>query len=200
MLRKSLGIILLLCLPVTTALMLLSREILLVLAGSQYLPAANCAVITAPVILIIGLNSIFGFQILYAMDREKAFVFSVSLGAAIDVALNVILIPRMAHFGAAWATMVAETVILVVQVVLVRRFYQVHWPWMNIGKYLLATAGMVGFLLGMRWTVPESHLWLRLLIEVPAGAGLYFLILYLLDEEYVGDILAKVRERFANAQ
>jgi len=199
MLRKSLGIVLLLCLPIQTALMLISRELLEVVAGIQYLPASGCVVITAPIILAIGLSNIFGFQILYSMSKEKTFVFSVSVGAVIDVVLNWILIPRFSHFGAAAATLFAEAAITALQIVLVRRFYHVPWPWKNIGKYLLATASMAGALLGIRWIVPESHLWVRLLVDVPLGAVLYFLVLHLLGEEFVGEIVTKVRGRLVHA-
>jgi len=198
MLRKSLGIVLLMCLPVTTALMLLSRELLLVLAGSQYLPAAGCALITAPVILFIGLSGIFGLQILYSMGKEKDCVIAVSVGAAIDITLNFTLIPKFAHFGAAWATLTAEAVVLVIEYALARRIYQVQWPWNNIGKYMLATASLAALLVGMRWTIPESRLWLRLLIDVPAGTGLYFLVLHMLGEEFVSEVVSKAKARLAH--
>jgi O-antigen/teichoic acid export membrane protein len=193
MLKKSLGVILLLCLPITTALMMISREILLVLAGSKYLPAAGCLVITAPIILFIGLTNIFAIQILYPLGRERSLVLSVSLGAAVAVGLNLILIPRYAHFGAAWGTLIAESVVLIAQFILVRRHYQIHWPWRSLAKYLCATAVMVAFLIGVRWGVPESRMWIRLIIDVPVGAGLYFTLLFLMQEELVREVFAKIK-------
>jgi O-antigen/teichoic acid export membrane protein len=198
MLKKSLGVILLLCLPVTTALMFMSREVILILAGAQYLPAVSCVMITAPVILVIGLNNLFGFQILYAMGKEKAFILSVSAGAIVNVVLNFSLIPSMAHLGAAWGAVIAETVILVVEIIFVRQFYNVYWPWKNVGKYTLATLTMMFVLLFVQWNVSEDHLIMRLVIEVLAGGGVYSLILLLLHEELVGEMFAKVKEKIAH--
>jgi len=193
MLQKSLGVILLFCLPMTTALMMISREILAVLAGSKYLPAAGCLVITAPIILFIGLTNIFAIQILYPMGKEKSLVLSVSLGAVVAVAVNFLLIPRFGHFGAAWGTLSAESVVLIAQFILVRRHYQIHWPLKNLVKYIYATAGMMGLLYAVRWGVPENQMWIRLSIDVPVGTGLYFVILFLTGEEFSHEALVKLK-------
>lgn len=197
MLRKSLGVVLLLCLPITAALMLMSREILLVFAGARYLPAASCILITAPVILFIALTNIFGIQVLYPLGREKDVVLSVGLGAVVSAILNALLIPRWAHFGAAWGTFWAECAVLLVQLWLVRRHYRIPWPWRNVGKYALATVAMSGFLVLMRHQIPETRLWLRITLDIPLGTAVYVLLLVLLREEFIGDVCAKLKGRFA---
>lgn len=196
-LRKSLGVVLLLCIPITAALMLLSREILLILAGARYLPSVHCVQITAPVILFIALTNIFGIQVLYPLGREKDVVCTVGLGAIISAVLNFILIPRMAQFGAAWATFWAESAVLATQLVLVNRYYKILWPWKNIASYAVATTIMSAFLLGMRYLIPESNLWLRLVLDVPIGIAIYFSLLLALREEFVAEVLSKSIKRFA---
>jgi O-antigen/teichoic acid export membrane protein len=116
----------------------------------------------------------------------------------VSAVLNAILIPRWAHFGAAWATFWAESAVLAVQLVLVRRHYRIFWPWANIAKYLLAAFAMSAFLVVVRRTVPESSLWLRLALDVPLGAAIYFALLSLLKEEFAADVLAKLKGRFAH--
>jgi len=197
MLRKSLGIVLLLCLPITIALMLLSREILLVFAGEQYLPAARCLIVTAPIILFIGLTNVFGIQILYPMGKDKDVVLSVGAGAVVALVLNALLIPRIAHMGAAWGILVAECVVLAVQFAQVRRAYEIAWPWASAWKCALATLGMGLLLLSVRSVVPETSAWLRLLLDVPLGASIYFFVLVVLKEEFVREILASLKGRFA---
>jgi O-antigen/teichoic acid export membrane protein len=199
MLRRSLGFVLLLCLPIIAALMLLSKEILLVFAGVRYLPAADCLVVTAPVILFIGLTNIFGLQILYPLGKERDVVLSVGVGAVVAATLDLILIPSYAHFGAAWGTLIAECAVMIVQLILVRRSYEIHWPWRNITKYVMATALMTCLLLFVRWNIPESRLWLRLLIDVPAGAGTYFLVLHVVHEEVVRELILKMKGRYLHA-
>jgi len=199
MLRKSLAVVLLLCLPITIALMLMSREILLVLAGQKYLESASCLVVTAPIILFIGLTNIFGIQILYPLGRERDVVQSVGVGAVVALILDVLLIPRYAHLGAAWGTFLAECAVLLAQLLLIRRRYPIFWPWASISRYLLATAAMGSYLLAIRWGVPENKLWLRLLADVPVGAAIYFAVLFLTREEFVGEVFAMVKGRFARA-
>lgn len=196
MLRKSIGVLILLCFPVTTGLILINRELLLLLAGPQYLPAVACSIITAPVILAIGLSGIFGYQILYSMHREKQFVLSVSIGAVLNISLNLILIPRFAHFGAAWGAVIAEAAILGSQIFMANRFYKVNWPWKNIAKCGFATIAMAIFLLAVHAMIPEHRLITRIFVDVFGGATVYFFILRWLDEEFSSEIITQLSTRF----
>ena len=53
--------------------------------------------------------------------ETKQFTISVTVGAATNVILNLILIPRMDSFGAAIASLIAEIVVTAIQVVFVRK-------------------------------------------------------------------------------
>lgn len=194
MLNKSFSIILLLCLPIVAALMLLSKEIIFVFAGSQYLPAANCIVITAPVILFIGLTNIFGIQILYPLGKDIKVVISVGIGALVSVTLNLLLIPIFAHIGAAIATFFAELVVLIVQLIMISKVYHITLPFSNIRKYLEATLALIILLVITKLGV--SKLWLRLIIDVPAGVVLYFGLLLLMKESFVEEVITKLKQNF----
>jgi len=193
MLQKSLSITCLLCAPVTMALILMSRDIIVAFAGAKYLPAVGCIIVTAPVIVAIGLSGIFSFQILYAKGKEKMLTIVVSVGAVIDVVANLLLIPRMAHLGAAWGTVIAETVILIVEIIVVRTFYRVHWPWLNMIKYFFATVAMSGFIILVHHEVPEMRLWLRIALDVPLGGAVYLSLLFFMQEEFVGEVFIKLK-------
>jgi O-antigen/teichoic acid export membrane protein len=195
MLDKSFSVVLLICLPIVAGLMLLSSETLQVFAGSKFLPAASCTLFTAPVILFIGLSNILGIQILYPLGKDKLVVASVTVGAVLSFVLNLVLIPRFAHFGAAVATLVAEFGVFAVQVVLVAKVYRIRWPFASIAKYAAAVAVMTVAVLSVKWAVQPA--WERLLVGVPIGALVYTgLVLAMKDKfavESAGVLLAKVR-------
>lgn len=193
-LKKSLSVTALLCIPASAALMFMSREIILLFGGKQYLPAAPCIVITAPIILVIGLNSIFGYQILYTRGKERMFIVSVTAGAVINVCLNALLIPRLAHVGAAWGATIAETAILLIEIACVRLFYQVQWPLRCIVKYVVAATVMVCTIILVHIVVPEENLWLRLCLDVPLGTLVYFGLLLLMREEISAEALLTIRK------
>ena len=197
MLRKSLGIILFLCIPITASLILLGREIILVIAGSQYLEAVSCINITAPIILFIGLTNIFGMQILYPLGRERGVVVSVAFGALVSLILNFALIPTMAHLGAAWATLAAESIVLIVQLFIIRKIYVIQWPWGSLFRILVGTVAMGLTIIFVHSLTDENQFLLRLLIDVPCGSLVYLLALYLMKEEFFRELLDVLKKRLA---
>jgi O-antigen/teichoic acid export membrane protein len=194
LLKKSFAIILLLCLPIVAALMMLSSEIIMLFAGDQYLPATSCIVITAPIILFIGLTNILGIQILYPLGKDNMVTLSVAVGAFISVLLNILLIPYIAHIGAAIATLSAEMAVFLIMIIVVRKTYRIHWPLRNIMQYITATIIMVMIIWALQQTI--SLLWFRLLIAIPLGVIVYFGTLLLEKETFIIEIANKLKNRF----
>ncbi len=62
------------------------------------------------------LTGVLGIQVLTPLEKEKYVLLSVTSGALIDLLLNFILIPSYGVSGAAFATMIAEFVVLCVQI------------------------------------------------------------------------------------
>lgn len=196
LLNRSISIILILCLPVMVSLMMLSKEIILVIAGKQYLPAAQCMVITAPIILLIGLSNIFGIQVLYPLGKDMKVVGSVAAGAIISVILNLLLIPQYAHMGAAVSALVSEFVVLAVQIVMIFKVYRFSLPISNTIKYLIATILLILLLMSIKFGI--SQLWLRLIIAAPSGVILYSLSLLLMKETFAQEILTRIKAKIIN--
>lgn len=188
MLRKSFSFVFLMCLPIIAGMMLLAPDLLVVVAGERYLPAAACAFVTAPVILFIGLSNILGIQILYPLGKDKLVVASVAVGAVLSFTLNLILIPRHAHFGAAVATLISEAGVVIVQIFLVAKVYRISWPYSSIAKCGAATAAMSAIVLGVcHYTqVP----WIRLAISIPAGAIVYGSLILAFKESFALELAA----------
>lgn len=81
----------------------------------------------SPVLCVLVLNmpfmawaNVLRTQYLIPKGMDRAYVLSVVVGAAVNVAANVALIPRLGALGAAWGTTLAEVAVCVVQVVEVR--------------------------------------------------------------------------------
>ena len=64
--------------------------------------------ILMPILIISGFSNIMGNQILLPLNKEKYFMYAVTVGAIINLILNVFLIPIYGISGAAIATLVAE--------------------------------------------------------------------------------------------
>ena len=72
-------------------------------------------------LIAIGVNNVTGVQYLIPTKREHTFTKTVLIGALVNVCANLCLIPRFGCIGAALASVLAEVVIAVVQLWIVRR-------------------------------------------------------------------------------
>lgn len=113
--RKALRVIMLISVPMTVYFILFARQSVMILAGNEYLAAVSSMRIIMPTIIFIGLTNILGIQILVPLGKEKLVLYSVILGAVVDVLINLLLIPSMGAAGAAVGTLIAEIVVLCFQ-------------------------------------------------------------------------------------
>lgn len=95
---------------------LFSKESIMVLSGSEFLPAVEPMLWLMPTVLICGISNLTAIQMLVSLGKEKDVMFSQIVGALIDLVLNYIFIPYYGCSAAAAATMIAEFVILLMQI------------------------------------------------------------------------------------
>lgn len=75
---------------------------------------------SADALRILGLAVVFMFvdntfaAVLNAIDRQKAFAYVALSGLAVNVAVNLVVIPRFGYIGASWSVVVTEIVLVAV--------------------------------------------------------------------------------------
>ena len=89
--------------------------------GEDFQKVAPLLCILGFLVLAIGISNVTGIQYLIPTNRQNMFTLSVVIGAVVNFCLNMILIRFFASIGAAIASVVAETLITVVQIFLVRK-------------------------------------------------------------------------------
>ena len=113
--NKALNFEMLLAIPLSVFFMLFANESILLLSGEAYEGSIIPMQVIMPTLVLIGITTILGIQILVPTGREKTVLYSVIAGAVVDVIINALLIPQMKSTGAAIGTLVAEFAVLVVQ-------------------------------------------------------------------------------------
>ncbi len=110
--RRVLQLTALAGLPIGVGGMLLSDAIIRMVFGAEYAPAA-----TALQVLVwssvASLINLVGAVLLSAAGRWKTMLKLTAIIVAVNVAANLVLIPRLGIVGAAWATVLADAVSLV---------------------------------------------------------------------------------------
>ena len=107
--------------PLCLGLIMVSPKFVPWFFGEGYNKVSVLLGILSFLILAIGINNVTGMQYLIPTKRQNIFTLTVLIGAMINFAMNYILIERFAAIGAAIASVTAETVIAIVQLMIVRK-------------------------------------------------------------------------------
>lgn len=151
-----------------------ANEFIPIFFGAGYDACILITIVFSPILLVKGFSGIARTQYLIPMKMEKEFTKSVVGGAAVNLILNLLLIPRHGALGAAVATVIAELAACVLQ------FFSLRGRRLGIGRLLMKTAQYAAIGLVMIGVVrltallPVSVL-MKLVLEIVAGAGFFVL-------------------------
>lgn len=177
----GLNVTLLMALPLTTYFTLYASESIRFLAGEGYAGAVLAMQLITPAVIPIGITVILGIQVLTALEKESIVLFSVIVGALVDLGLNLALIPAWGAAGAALATTLAETSVLVVQVIFTWNLLRKIASGLRWHRYLLIL--LPGFLAACGFKLlPIASLFWKLAFSASAFFGFYAVGLLLLKE------------------
>lgn len=140
-LNKTMRFIMLIAIPFTIYFMIYARDSILLLSGPEFEGSIIPMVIIMPTLLFIGMSNLVGIQMLVPLGREKQVFWSEVYGAVVDFAINLALIPKYGAMGAAIGTVVAEMVVVAVQLCYVKSdvkniFAGVSWLKILISNFL----------------------------------------------------------------
>ncbi len=107
--------------PISLGLFLFAKEFILLFSGNAFIPATTTMQIMCVLPLLIGLNNIFGTQILTSAGQDKSLFISVTAGMLISLTFNLVAIPFLQEKGAALATLVAEIAVTALTYYFVRK-------------------------------------------------------------------------------
>ncbi|MCI8951070.1 MAG: flippase [Lachnospiraceae bacterium] len=138
LLNKSFRFVCLTALPLCFYFIIMAKETISFIFGNHYLNAVPAARLILPTVLLIGLTNVIGIQMLVPLGKEKLVVYSTCAGAAVDVMLNALLIPRFRCSGAAAGTLAAEITVLLVQLWYIRTWFPYFKGALPIKKVLIA--------------------------------------------------------------
>jgi O-antigen/teichoic acid export membrane protein len=129
-------------------------NVIVLFYGHRYSPVAFSAVCLM-VGQLLNFYTSLCFYTLAGVARYRAYPVAALIGLAVNVGLNLVLIPRYSYNGAGVATIVTELVVVGILVQSVLRVPGVRpIPWMPFGKSAVAGSVMAAVVLGLRGLLP----------------------------------------------
>ena len=183
LIKKAYNFVIVIAFPLMLFTIFYAKDCLIFLSGNEFIGATLAMQIIAPTIVLIGLSNLLGIQVLTPLNREKQLVYSVVAGAVADLILNMVFIPEMGAAGAALGTLVAEAVVLMVQILYLKDLFFKIAKQVQYGKIVLAL--ILASVISIRCSNIVDMVFLKLLIAGMSFFGIYGLILLLTKENFI---------------
>lgn len=196
MIQESINYIYILAMPCIFGICLLSKQIMILLGGNEFIPATSSLVIISVLILI---NSIGGWQINQILIPHKLENYALrfqSLGAIISFSLNLILIKKYSYNGAAITWVITETFLAIVVSIFIKKSckkLKIKYFSKGFFKYLISSIIMSVFIIIIK-SIFNNYI-IQIIVSVFIGAIIYFIVLYILKDEVVLDLFSNIKRR-----
>lgn len=166
--QRSFDLLLMAIVPLVVGGWILAEPLLVAIGQSNYAPAAPVLRLLLFAVAALYLNSLSGHAVTM-INRQRQMVWGYLSVAAVGLVLYFSLIPRFSLYGAAWGTIITESLSALIGYVLVTRVMGFRIRFGAVGKILLAGLVMAAAL----YYLHQLNFWLTL----SAGAVVYLLTL-----------------------
>lgn len=184
-------LILLIAIPASVYLFFFAREIIVYMAGPEFMDGITTVKILSPLCIVVGLAYFFGYLVFYVQDKEKIYTRSVVFSAIVSVILNVFLIRIFYQNGVAFVAVFVE-VLAIIFMLLNAKGYLDNVKLLDSNFYKIIVSNIIVAIFLLLFL----HLFVRDLPHVFAVLGssiiLYLLALYFLNEATTRGLLNSI--------
>lgn len=162
--------------------------------GEGYIRSAELIMILAPMIFICSFSDVMRYQYLLPNEHDYFSLFSIAVGAAVNVVLNYFLIRLNGATGAAVATIIAYVVTMVLQFVYIDRKTHIADTIGFIAPFILFGGLMIVTVLGTASLLAGINAFVVSLAEIFIGAAVYCLLCVIWLKYKDPELLSVVRK------
>ena len=186
----------LLVIPAATGVFLLSKEIILLISGSEYVAASSTLSILAIAVIFVGISWIMSQCILIPMKKEQIVLRTTLITAVLNVVLNIFLVGRWKHNAAAVTTLISEAVVVLIYYYYVRKEVKIQGLLREIIKSFISSCAMGAVIVFGRNI--NVNLIIKLPVLIAISVLVYGSVLFILKDKYLLEYIHMVREKLAN--
>ena len=183
----------LLSIPTCIGMMLLSKSIVLVLLGHDFLPAYTTIIILSLMIPLKCIGDIICYQVMICAGREVVLMKSYFIIMVVNFINNLLLIPLFEAKGAAVASVISEILAFLFVLHYSRKYINLKLKSSNIIKTIISTIAM-GVVVTLLSKI-ISFEFMKLVLSVICGVAIYLIINLLLKNDYVLICLKYIKSR-----
>ncbi|KAA8808142.1 flippase [Lactobacillus crispatus] len=185
----------LITLPAMVGLIMLSKEIILIIAGKHYLPAVSSLQIICFAMFFSLFSFVFNQCVLIPTKREKIALRNTVLTAILNIVLNLLFIPALSYNGTSLSTVISQVVVMVLngwagkdiigKILFSQKVYR------NLFSSFLGCLGIIGICLMCK--VLFTSLIVKTIVSIIFSVFIYTLILILCKNELAIKVLRRLQ-------
>lgn len=191
---KSINYIYILALPCVIGIFTLSEEIMFVLGGKEFIPAASSLKIICIVVLITSIGTWQINQILLPLKKENIAFKIQTFGCVFSIVLNLILIPYLSYIGAAVTRVFTESILLILSGIYIKlklKDIRIKYITKSLIKYIIASIFMIISIIVIKLTVMSPIL--KIFTSVIIAPIIYFGIIILLKDCFMINLIISIK-------
>lgn len=190
--KKSMNATIMISFPLIFGISVVSNNFVPVFFGDGYGKVIILLCILSPVLIMMGLSENIGKQYLLPTKQQKAFTLSVLAGFGLNLIINFCCIPKYGAIGASIASVIAEGIVVVIQLGILKKQVSLNYLKNFLFKYLMFSLLMffgcylINFL-------PFSNV-ISLFAKIVIGGLVYFTCLIFSKDEMLFELLGKIKK------
>ena len=183
LIRQVFFVLVSLSIPAIVIFISCAKEIVHVLFSQNFDRSILPLQITAPLILIVSLSSIFGFQVLSALAKDRQILYSAIIGMSVSIVLSILLVPTLMEVGEAITILVTELSVSVSFIYFTKKYFKVGGLTNMFLKQLLGALPYIGFVIIFKSIINDS---IMILTSISIISLIWFCIyhLFILKNSY----------------
>lgn len=192
--KTALQFTFMLTLPLCMGICAVANDFIPWFLGPGYEKSIDNLIFLSPLLIIIGISNVLGNQYLVPTGKQKVYTNSIISGLLVNIALNIILIPKLLSIGAALASLCAELIISIIQLFIVRDKFNILELNKAIVKYIFASIVMFFVVKGFSFIKIES-LTVKCFTEILIGIVIYGILLNVLNDSLFNNIKKNILKK-----
>jgi O-antigen/teichoic acid export membrane protein len=156
LIRQVFFVLVSLSIPAIVIFISCAKEIVHVLFSQNFDRSILPLQITAPLILIVSLSSIFGFQVLSALAKDRQILYSAIIGMLVSVVLSILLVPSLMEVGEAITILVTELSVSVSFIYFTKKYFKVGGLTNMFLKQLVGALPYIVFVIIFKSIIADS--------------------------------------------
>lgn len=199
LLKKLINATLVLFIPATFGLFMVSSDVIKIISGQKYLRATYSLRILCFGMIFSALSGIFNQCVLIPAKRERKTLVNNIISASLNIGLNFVLIPILDENGAALTTVLAEALMTFLNFYRGKDITGIIFKDGQIFKNLVESLISCSSIIFICWICGKliGNVILKLIISVSLSVILYFMLLIFMKNEVVLSYIKRMKLHFA---